>query len=98
MAKQKFKMWMHKNIDGTFDSGEVWLAQCNLAGTKCFEDCVALGQVEFELDVPEVDTRQLQIDALNDQIQRERADSQVRVNLLLERISKLQCLAHEVDV
>ena len=55
-----------------------------------------IGQTEVEIDFPEVDTRQLQIDALNDQVQRERADSQIRVNLLLERISKLQAIGHEV--
>lgn len=96
MAMQKFKMWMHKNMEGAIDGGNVWLAQCNLAGEKCFEDAISLGQVEFELDVPEIDTRAAALEALQAQIQKERADSEVRVNLLLERIGKLQCLAHEV--
>ena len=55
-----------------------------------------IGQTEVEIDFPDVDTRQIQIDALQAEIQRERADSEVRVNLLLERIGKLQCLTCEV--
>lgn len=60
------------------------------------KDRVWIGQCEVEIDFPEIDTRQLQIDALEAQIEKERADSQFRVNLLLERISNLQAIGHEV--
>lgn len=63
---------------------------------SCMENLIWLGQVDVEVDWPEVDTRQLQIDALEKQIEKERADSQMRVNLLLERISQLKAIAHEV--
>jgi hypothetical protein len=95
MAMQKFTLWMHKNIDG-FDSGVTWLAQSNLAGSQCFENAVSLGSTVIEIDVPEIDTTAAAIEALEAEIQKERADSQVRVNLLLDRIGKLQCLTQEV--
>jgi len=57
---------------------------------------IYLGSTEVEINFPDVDTRQLQIDALEAQIKQEQTDSQVRVNLLLERISKLQAICHEV--
>jgi len=95
MAKQKFTVWIHKNV-GDYMAGYVWLSTSNLAGSKCFEGAVSLGSTVIEIDVPEIDTTQAAIDAIAEQIQKERADSQVRVNLLLERMSKLQCLTCEV--
>lgn len=56
---------------------------------------VLLGKVEVEIDYPEIDTRQAAIDALQTAIDKERAESQSRVNLLLERISKLQAIGHD---
>lgn len=83
---------------GQFDAAgatDVWTNDFR-GNAVCMKDRVWIGQQDVELDFPEVDTRQLQIDALNEQVQRERADSQVRVNLLLERISKLQAIGHDV--
>lgn len=60
------------------------------------KDRIWLGQQDVEIDWPEIDTRQLQIDALEAQIQKERADSQLRVNLLLDRISNLRAIGQEV--
>lgn len=56
---------------------------------------VWIGCQEVTIEWPEIDTTQMQIDALEAQVQKELADSQVRVNLLLERISKLKCLEHK---
>lgn len=55
-----------------------------------------IGSCEVEIDFPEVDTRKMQIDQLEKQVQEERAKSQSRINLLLDRISKLQAIGHEV--
>ena len=95
MAKQKFTVWLHKNLEGSYDEGKVWLCESNIAGAKCFENSVSLGSVEVEIEVPEIDTRQAAIDALEKQIQKERADSEVRVNLLLDRISNLRAIGHD---
>lgn len=96
MALQKFTVWLHKNLEGSFEEGRVWLCESNIAGTKCFEDSVSLGSVEIEIDVPEIDTRSAAIESLTAAIQKERADSQAKINLLLERISNLQAIGHEV--
>lgn len=56
---------------------------------------VLLGEVSVEIDYPEIDIRQTAIDALNEAIKQERAESESRVNLLLERISNLQAIGHD---
>lgn len=61
----------------------------------CMKNRVYLGCQEIEIDWPEVDENNLVIDALKADIEKERADSQVRVNLLMERISKLQAIGYE---
>lgn len=61
-------------------------------------EILCLGERDIEIDFPDVDTRQMQIDALESAVQAERAESQSRVNLLLDRISSLKCLTHEVAV
>jgi len=59
---------------------------------------ITIKQYEVELDVPDsTDTRQAEIDALEAGVQKERAESQSRVNLLLDRISKLKAITHDVD-
>lgn len=59
---------------------------------------ILLGEVEIDIDYPEVDTRQFQIDALEAEVQKIRAESQSQINLLVERISKLKAVGHEVEV
>lgn len=96
MAKQKFTVWMHKNLDShPCAAGRVWLAESNIAGQPHFQDCISLGSTEIEIDIPEIDTRQAAVEALEAQIKQERADSQVRINLLQERIGKLLAIGHE---
>lgn len=98
MAKQVFKMYMVVGV-GICNHGEVSLqghapslkpgSSDHLIGSRLLQE------VECEFDVPEFDLRQMEVDALESQVKQERADSQVRVNLLLERISKLQAIGHE---
>lgn len=96
MALQKFTLWMHRNLDShAYAANKVWLAETNIAGQRNFKDCASLGSVEIEIDVPEIDTRQAAVEALESQIQQERADSQMRVNLLQERIGKLLAIGHD---
>lgn len=96
MAKQIFKLYVCKRVAG-YDEGKVVVNDFDISTTfgSRPSDYILLGTQEVEIDVPEVDTTQIQIDALNEQIKNERAESQSRVNLLLDRISKLQCITHE---
>ena len=97
MAMQTFKMFMVVGT-GSYNHGEVSLSKLKpndnpdaLFGARLIKE------VECEFDVPEFDLRQIEIDALEKCVTAERADSQVRVNALLDRISKLKCLTHEVS-
>lgn len=95
MAKQKFTVWLHKNLEGEPNAGKVWIGQSNLAGRQCFEGCISLGSVEIEIDVPDVDTRAVAIDTLEQQIQQVMENHAQRINVLNERISKMRAIAHE---
>ena len=57
---------------------------------------ILLGEVEVDIDYPEVDTRKVQIDALQAEVQKIRAESQAQINLLMDRIGKLAAVGHEV--
>lgn len=95
MAKQVFTLYIVKDI-GQYGNGSVSVQGFDMSkpiGSRP-SDYVLLGTQEVEIDVPDVDTTQIQIDALNEQIKTERAESQSRVNILLDRISKLQCITH----
>lgn len=62
---------------------------------SCMQDLVWLGQTDMQIDFPDIDIRQAHIDKLETQIQQELAQSESRVNLLLDRISKLQAIGHD---
>lgn len=97
MAKQTITLHMYTRTAEFYPSGNVTVFDCDFRSTpSCMKDMAWLGSQEVELDVPEVDTRQAQVEALEAEVKQERADSQVRVNLLLDRISKLQAIGHEV--
>ncbi len=54
-------------------------------------------EVEVEFEQFDTDPMEAMIDALEQQIASERAESQVRVNLLMERISQLRSLEHKPE-
>lgn len=58
-----------------------------------------LGTQEVEVEWQEIDRDPVDamIGSLEAQVQKERADSQVRVNGLLEKIGKLQCLEYQTS-
>jgi hypothetical protein len=58
-------------------------------------DYILLSTVEQELEIPDIDLVAAQIDGLEKAVQAERAESQSRVNILLDRISKLKCITHD---
>lgn len=96
MAKKTVTLHMYESTE-EWTKGQKKVDEFDMRNhPDCMRNRVWVGQTEVEIDFPEVDTRQLQIDALQAEIQRERADSEVRVNLLLERIGKLQAIGCEV--
>lgn len=63
----------------------------DIAGYAC------LGPVELAIDVPQADPVEKMIDSLGRQIAAERVESQQRIDILLDRISKLRCLEHKPE-
>jgi len=98
MAIQKFKMCLTVGV-GNYSKGDLTLANYT-PSEKSRQDIdwgrVILKEFEIEVDVPDLNTSQAEIELLETGIQKERADSQVRVNFLLDRISKLKAITHEV--
>lgn len=94
MAKQTITLHMYECTED-WRAGKVVDQYDYSQSQDMMKDKIYLGSTEVEIDFPDVDTRQLQIDALEAQVQKERADSQVRVNLLIDRISKLQAIGHD---
>lgn len=100
MAMQKFKMFVVVGV-GKWNHGQVELSKY-----KPSEDASGgvgdnfatrfLSEIEVDVDVPGHDLVALEVDALEKAVQREKADSQVRVNILLDRLSKLKAIGHEV--
>ena len=99
MAKQMFTLYIHKNV-GEYSGGEISVHAFDMSKSYNGKpsNYVLLGTTEQEIDVPEINTDQLQIDALEACVQTERAESQVRVNYLLDRISKLKAIGHDAPV
>jgi hypothetical protein len=56
---------------------------------------IGMATVHLELDHP-ADVARAQLDVLQAELQNHRAESQMRENQILERISKLQALTYEV--
>ena len=95
MAKQTITLHMYESTK-EWNRGERMVRDNDYRDYyECMQGRIWLGSQDVEIDFPDIDTRQLQIDALEAEVKQERADSQVRVNLLLERISKLQAIGHD---
>lgn len=97
MAIQEVKIYLLERVEG-YQAGDRYIsryAEHEMSHNN--GEVVCLGERVIDIDFPEVDTRQIQIDALESAVKAERAESQSRVNILLERISKLKCLTHNAD-
>jgi hypothetical protein len=102
MAMQKFKMFVVVGV-GKWNHGQVTLTTFrpseDAAGGISEDFAVRfLSEAEVEVDVPEFDLVLLEVDALEKAVLKEKADSQVRVNILLDRLSKLKAIGHDAPV
>lgn len=94
MALQKFTVYVCASLE-YYDFGKVYVRQFDPAHSQ-YVKAALISTHEIEFDVPAFDIREQAIVVLEKEIQKERADSQVKINLLLERISNLQAIGHEV--
>jgi hypothetical protein len=95
MAKQMVTLYVHTIMRTWATEPELFISGRDMSSV---DDYTLICTREAEIDIPEYDTRGLMIESLKASIKKERADSQSRVNILLDRISKLKCLTHEVPV
>ncbi len=96
MTKQTLTLHIYTRTAEFYPAGNITVFDADFRSTpSCMRGMVWLGSKDVEFDIPEIDTRQAQIDSLEAEVNQERADSQVRVNLLLDRISKLKAISHD---
>lgn len=87
MPKTKeIKIWLHKSINCGHTTVFVYP---EMDGYICLGSCVAV------IDLVEQDETALVVDALNGQIQKEMADSEVRVEKIQDKIQQLLALSHD---
>lgn len=95
MAKQLVKLYVVKHLSG-WRGDSIEVSTYNISEMDHY-DCVLIGTQEIEVEYDEIDTRLAEIQKLETIIEKERAESQSRVNILLERISKLQSISFDAD-
>ena len=96
--KKTIEVFVHQRLTG-FCKGGLFVSDCNLTNSALFKGKDAVRVIyaaEIEIEVPEDDLDLAEIDALEAEIAQERGASQHRVNLLLDRISQLKAIGHEV--
>ncbi len=92
MNGYKGKIGFYKRINGGSWNSVIMLL-CELEPEKAMgEDYVFLTSIDVDVKFP--DTRQVEIEAIEKQIEEERAASQMRINLMLGKIQELQALEH----
>lgn len=96
MAIQKEKLFMFQHV-GYKAPGRYISAYAEHEMDHMKKEIVLLGELEIDVDYPEIDTRKAQIDVLEAELQKVRAESQSQINILLERIGKLKAVGHESD-
>lgn len=92
MAKQVFKVFVHRDLSGVMPD---FLSASNHAGTRCFEEYVAVGPIDIEVDVPDFGAS-VEIAALERQLAEQEARSAESIAAIRDRISKLQAIGNEV--
>lgn len=97
--KQKFNMFLCIGISD-YNKGKFSLQMYNPNnGDIKYRNEAMVRQVEVDIDVPDnVDINGIKISVLEEALFKDRADSEVRHNLLLDQISQLKCLGHDAEV
>lgn len=93
MAMQKVTLYAHALMRTWSTEPELFIAGQDMSS---LEDYTLICTREVDIDIPEFDATGLLIEKLEADVQKERADSRIRVNILLDRISKLKAITHEV--
>lgn len=71
---------------------------CDLSEFGSYGALLGTREIEVEWEGFDIDPVAAMIDNLEQQVQKERAESQLRINALLDKIGKLKCLEHKPEV
>ena len=88
--KATIKLYVHQ-LPGKAPTVEV----TDLTQYGWYGACLGVREVEVEIEPFDIDPVTAMVSALEGQIEQERSESLRRVNLLLDQISKLQCLEYQ---
>lgn len=95
MAIQTFKLYAHRSIEPGELHGRIRILPFPPDATSKYSPAVSAGEFEIDLDILEDENNAAEIEALEARLQVERAESQSRQNILLDRISKLKAIGHD---
>lgn len=97
MSKRTVTIHVYAKIGQHDKPGSLAVFDCDMRGNEtCMRSLAWLCSQEVELDIPEHDITEIQVDAFQAQIKQARTQFEQTQNLLLERISKLRAIGHEV--
>lgn len=95
MATKKVTLYVHTVCRSWDSEPRLYISDTDL-GT-C-DDYTLLCTREVEMDIPEFNALGMMIETIEAGIQKERAESQSRINILLDRLSKLKAIGHDSEV
>lgn len=88
----KKTIYLHHKI--TEKGSEMYAAEQDFS---ILEQYSLLATREVEFDIGDFDGREKEIEIVEKALEKVRAESQSKINILLDRISKLKALTHEVS-
>lgn len=95
MAKQLMTLYIHSVCRSWDSEPKIDISNTNLGAC---DDYTLLGTREVEIDIPEFDALGLMVETIEAGIKKEQAASQSRINILLDRLSKLKAIGHDSEV
>ena len=93
MAIIKKTVFLHHEVDG--DKAAYVIRDQDFS---CLQQYTLLATQEIEFDIGDFDGREKEIEVVEKALETVRAQSQSQINLLLDRLSKLKAIGHDVEV
>ncbi|MBP3935008.1 MAG: hypothetical protein J6D44_14240 [Pseudomonas sp.] len=94
MAVQQFTLYMHITTHG-YGKGDIQILPFDASTSSHITDKKLIKKFSVGVDVPEFNLETLEIEGLEEELRKDRAESQSRQNILIDRISKLKAIGHE---
>ena len=94
MAVQQFTLYMHVTTHG-YSKGDIQILPFDASTFSHTKDKKLLKTFTIEQDVPSFNLETLEIEGLEEELRKDRAESQSRQNILIDRISKLKAIGYD---